>query len=156
MSENINIATSLFEVDFSGDIMIREYCTIRNSVLGDGCKIYERVSIKKSIVGSRCEINAGTYIENAMLMEDVQIGPNCSIVGVTHEFSLAKGVSKEDNFQLIVLGERSWIGAGCIILPNVAIGDGAIVAAGSIVRIDVPPYHIYRGDGKNFKCTPIR
>lgn len=33
-----------------------------------------------------------------------------------------------------------WIGANCIILPGVTIGEGAIVAAGSVVTKDVPAF----------------
>jgi acetyltransferase-like isoleucine patch superfamily enzyme len=38
-----------------------------------------------------------------------------------------------------------WIGANCIILPGVSIGEGAIVAAGSVVTKDVPAFNIYAG-----------
>lgn len=39
----------------------------------------------------------------------------------------------------IRIGNKVWIGARCIILKGVSIGDGAIIAAGSIVTKDVPP-----------------
>lgn len=44
------------------------------------------------------------------------------------------------------LGHDVWIGVGSLILPNVAIGDGAIVSAGSLVKHDVPPYAIVGGN----------
>lgn len=37
------------------------------------------------------------------------------------------------------IGKDAWLGANCIILPGVTIGNGAIVAAGSVVTKDVPP-----------------
>ncbi|MFZ3183196.1 MAG: acyltransferase [Pseudomonas sp.] len=33
-----------------------------------------------------------------------------------------------------------WIGANCTILPGVTVGEGSIVAAGSVVTRDVPPF----------------
>ena len=38
-----------------------------------------------------------------------------------------------------------WIGANCTILPGVTIGEGAVVAAGSIVTKDVPSFSIVGG-----------
>lgn len=45
----------------------------------------------------------------------------------------------------IVLKDDVWIGENCLILSGVTIGQGAIIAAGSIVVKDVPPYAIYAG-----------
>jgi acetyltransferase-like isoleucine patch superfamily enzyme len=38
-----------------------------------------------------------------------------------------------------------WIGANCIILPGVSIGEGAVVAAGSVVTGDVEPFAVVAG-----------
>ncbi|MEO6981442.1 MAG: acyltransferase [Mucilaginibacter sp.] len=38
-----------------------------------------------------------------------------------------------------------WIGAGCIILPGVTVGEGAIIGAGSVVTKDVKPYTLVGG-----------
>lgn len=43
-------------------------------------------------------------------------------------------------------GNDVWIGTGSVVLPNVTIGDGAIVSANSVVRQDVPPYAIVGGN----------
>lgn len=44
-----------------------------------------------------------------------------------------------------IIGRDAWIGARTIILAGVTIGDGAIVAAGSVVNRDVPPCEIHGG-----------
>lgn len=36
------------------------------------------------------------------------------------------------------IGNQVWIATGAMILPNVTIGDGAIVASGAVVTKDVP------------------
>ena len=46
----------------------------------------------------------------------------------------------------IVVGNDMWIGRQCTILPGVHIGDGAIVAACSVVSRDVEPYTIVGGN----------
>jgi len=45
----------------------------------------------------------------------------------------------------IVVGDDAWIGFGSLILSGVTIGQGAVVAAGSVVTKDVPPYAIVGG-----------
>jgi carbonic anhydrase/acetyltransferase-like protein (isoleucine patch superfamily) len=39
-----------------------------------------------------------------------------------------------------------WIGARCIVLSGVTIGNGAVLGAGSIVTRDIPPYAIAVGN----------
>lgn len=45
----------------------------------------------------------------------------------------------------IIVEDDVWIGCGALILSGVTIGKGAIIAAGSIVTKDVPPYAIWAG-----------
>lgn len=46
----------------------------------------------------------------------------------------------------IVVEDDVWVGHGAILLSGVRIGRGAAVAAGAVVRDDVPPYAIVAGD----------
>lgn len=46
----------------------------------------------------------------------------------------------------IIIGNDVWIGTEAIILSGVNIGDGAVVAARSLVSKDVPPYSIVAGN----------
>jgi virginiamycin A acetyltransferase len=45
-----------------------------------------------------------------------------------------------------VIGNDVWIGYETVIMPGVKIGDGAIVAAKSVVVKDVPPYTVVGGN----------
>jgi acetyltransferase-like isoleucine patch superfamily enzyme len=45
----------------------------------------------------------------------------------------------------IVIEDDAWLGAGCVILPGVRIGRGAVVGANSVVAHDVPPLHVVAG-----------
>lgn len=46
----------------------------------------------------------------------------------------------------VVICTKAWIGARAIITKGVVIGEGGIVAAGSVVTKDVPPYTIVAGN----------
>lgn len=95
--------------------------------------------------------------------EKLSIGNFCSIAdGVTflmggeHDYSRflsfpydAFFVSYEADVKAkggIDVADDVWIGANAIIVSGVAIGQGAVIAAGSIVTKDVPPYAIVGGN----------
>ncbi|MFL4364641.1 CatB-related O-acetyltransferase [Enterobacter asburiae] len=44
------------------------------------------------------------------------------------------------------LGDGCWLGMRSMIMPGVTIGEGAVVAAGSVVTKDVPPYAVVGGN----------
>lgn len=46
----------------------------------------------------------------------------------------------------VVIHSKAWIGARAIITKGVTIGEGGVVAAGSVVTKDVPPYTIVAGN----------
>ena len=45
----------------------------------------------------------------------------------------------------VIIKDNAWIGMSAIILKGVTVGEGAIVAAGSVVTKDVPPHTIVAG-----------
>lgn len=45
----------------------------------------------------------------------------------------------------VIIGNDVWIGINVVVLRNVKVGNGAILAAGSIITKDVPPYAIVGG-----------
>ena len=45
----------------------------------------------------------------------------------------------------VVLGDRVWVGARAVILKGVTVGDGAVIAAGSVVTRDVPANTLVAG-----------
>jgi acetyltransferase-like isoleucine patch superfamily enzyme len=78
---------------------------------------------------------------------NVIFGPGVSVFSENHKFSdpdipivgqgeIRKGVVIEDNV---------WIASGATILDGVHIGNNSIVAAGSVVNKNVPPYAIVGG-----------
>ena len=45
----------------------------------------------------------------------------------------------------VEIGDDAWLGTGCIVLPDVRIGRGAVVGAGSVVTKNVPDFTIVAG-----------
>ena len=96
-----------------------------------------------TFVGSNCEFNA---------IESIQVGSNCLIASgcrfIDHNHGIVLGVPiklQPETSEPIVLGSDVWIGANCVVLKGVTIGDGAIVAAGSVVTKPVEAYAIVGG-----------
>lgn len=140
------IADSAQIVDSTiGTAELREFVTVHDSEIGDGCRIYERVSIKKSTVADAVDINAGAYVENATLTTEVQLGPNCSVVGVSHELSETGMTFREDVFEEVRLGEGVFVGANAVVTPGVEIAAGTVVAAGAVVTHDIGPKNLVVG-----------
>jgi acetyltransferase-like isoleucine patch superfamily enzyme len=45
----------------------------------------------------------------------------------------------------VKIGSDCWVGANCIIMPGVTIGDGAVIAGGSVVTKNVEAFTIVGG-----------
>ena len=58
-----------------------------------------------------------------------------------------------DVFGKVIIEDWAYIGANAQIMPGVMIGEGAIVAAGSIVTKSVDPYTVIGGNPAKFICT---
>lgn len=50
----------------------------------------------------------------------------------------------------IVIGKDAWLGTGVVVLPGTTIGEGAVVAANSVVTSNVKPYTIVGGSPARF------
>ena len=77
----------------------------------------------------------------------VMIGAGVRIGAGQHNFEdTARPMTLQGNkLEPIEIGDDCWLGFNAIILAGVTIGHGSIVAAGSVVTKDVPPYSIVAG-----------
>ncbi|KAA3450133.1 chloramphenicol acetyltransferase [Mesorhizobium sp. SARCC-RB16n] len=135
---NIEIGDFTYYDDPDGPDKFAEKCVLHHyPFIGD-----------KLIIGKFCAIAEGArFIMN---------GANHAMSGFsTYPFNIfghgwEKGFdaatwSKEVRGDTVV-GNDVWIGMEAVILPGVEIGDGAIIAAKSVVTHDVPPYAIVAGN----------
>ncbi len=89
----------------------------------------------------------GEYPEYIEIEDEVSIGPGAIVVAHAgaSPFLSRLGIYHREP-ERVALKRGCWIGAGAIILPGVTVGEGAIVAAGSVVSQDVPPYMMVAGN----------
>lgn len=66
------------------------------------------------------------------------IGPDVSIIVGSHEQGSARRRAGLGTAKSISIGAGTWIGASVTILNGVQIGDGCVIAAGSVVAADIP------------------
>lgn len=96
------------------------YGEVYNSVIGAGVVIEEGAVVKDSIIMQQTTIGAGTYVEKAIIAENVNIGAGCKIgVGEEAESKLDKRIYA---FGLATIGENT------IIPKNVTIGKNTAVS----------------------------
>lgn len=104
--------------------------------LSGGGNIYRRFT-----VGSMSWINVGCFFDlndTIQIGDHVGIGQEVMILTTSHEIGPAPRRNGPLTMAPVVVGNGVWIGARSLILPGVTVGDGAIVAAGSVVHRDVP------------------
>ncbi len=107
-------------------------------------------------IGKNCLINTRNWSSEPYL---VTIGNNCQI---THNVSIhthggANAIRKNhpdfDVFGKVVIEDWAYIGAFSQIMPGVTIGEGALVAAGSVVTKSVAPHIVVGGNPARYICT---
>lgn len=112
-------------------------------IIEKGCSIGRNVSLGNyTSVGIRCSVQAETKIGDHVMM-----GPECLIYTINHRFNKEKlrfeGYTEREP---VIIEDRVWLGARCIILPGVTIGKGATIGAGAVVTKDVPAYAVAAGN----------
>ena len=136
---NNHIGTMNFYKSSNGEITIQDGFSIRKDA------ILNVSNFGKLVIGQNVFINSGTKINVRNL---VTIGSGC-IIGqdvliYDHDHDY-RSTNRREEFVTtpIIIGNNVWIGSGVIILRGSSIGDNAVIAAGSIVRGDVPPNVLY-------------
>jgi len=75
---------------------------------------------------------------DVMFPELISIGRN-TIIGYNTTILAHEYLTDEYRLGRVIIGDNVMIGANSTLLPGITIGDGAVVAAGSLVNRDVPP-----------------
>jgi acetyltransferase-like isoleucine patch superfamily enzyme len=137
-----------------------------NALSVDGIKLGDQVSIARDsmlfctgviaqkgagiTIGDRTGIGARAFLAGQggiTIGSDVITGPNIQIFSENHNFSNLDLTIKEQGVtkQTTVIGNNCWLGGGITILAGVTIGDGCVVAAGSVVNRSFPENSIIGG-----------
>jgi virginiamycin A acetyltransferase len=104
----------------------------------------ENGELPKIIIGKCCSIamNCSFTLSNH-LTNRFTTSPSPS---GSHLFNHGQGNLSSYSKGDIIIGNDVWIGVNCTILDGINIGDGSVIAAGSIVTKDVEPYSIVGGN----------
>lgn len=82
---------------------------------------------------------------NITIGNRVSIAPRVTLVTSSHpNQSRIRGFAPLSQGP-IVIEDDAWLGSGCVILPGVHVGRGAVIGANSVVLSDVPPLHVVAG-----------
>ena len=149
MERHLSIAP---DVKLGKDVRLATFINLYGCQIGDETKIGAFVEIQKNAtVGKRCKISSHTFVCEGVTIEDhVFIGHGVTFTNDTYpRATTANGdMQTEQDWKVepTLVKTGASIGSGATILPNLVIGDHAIVGAGSVVTRDVPPHAIVAGN----------
>lgn len=125
------------QVTIDQNAVLRGSGVIRH--LGEGIRIGSRTSIGAfNVILGQGGIEIGA---------DCLLGPNVTVVSENHVYT-KMGVPIREQGEVRIptrIGNDVWIGAGVVVLGGSSIGDGAVIAAGAVVRGDIPANAIAGG-----------
>ncbi len=140
------------DVKLGRKVTIHRFVNLYGCEIGDGTKIGCFVEVQKNArIGKFCKISSHTFICEGVIIEDgVFIGHNVTFINDKYpQATNQHGTLQTDEDWVVlrtVVKSGASIGSGATILPNVTIGESALVGAGSVVTRDVPPRMIVAGN----------
>lgn len=160
LKQNLRTVKAIWQypkVDIKAGVVVGPGCTF-----GENVKLYKSVIIANTLVDNFSYIGDNSKVKNCFIGKFCSIGPDVKIgLGIhpidkisTYPGFYSKRASVPvrigiDQFfveeKRIKIGHDVWIGSNCVILDGISIGNGAIIAAGSVVTKDVKPYSIVGG-----------
>lgn len=145
-----------------GNMIIGKRFAMNNGVKGNPIGCYERCTF---FVDRGCTLSIGYNVgisQTALVAQaDLTIGSNVKIGGGTciytsdfHSLDPVIRASKDDmkhrKTAPVIIEDNAFVGAKCIILKGVTIGENSIIGAGSVVTKSVPANEIWGGNPARF------
>jgi len=128
---------------------------LKNLIIGHGFRVCPYVKLFTEnngviSIGNNFFANYNCFLSadksNIKIGNDCLLGPDVLIINTNHGIDYGELIRLQKNKTSdINIGNDVWIGAKSTILAGVTIGDGAVIAAGSIVNRNVEPYTIVGG-----------
>lgn len=101
---------------------------------------------KNLVLGADIFINLGCRFQDTggiTIGDGTLIGHGSTFTTLNHSLDPDRRADMEP--APIVIGRKVWFGASVTVVPGVAIGDGAVIGAGSVVTKDVPANAVVAG-----------
>jgi bifunctional UDP-N-acetylglucosamine pyrophosphorylase/glucosamine-1-phosphate N-acetyltransferase len=129
IGNNVDVANSVaYESSIGDETHVGPFAYLRpGSNIGRNVKIGDFVEIKKSVIGDRTKISHLTYVGDAEVGSNVNIG--CGVVFVNYD-----GKNKNKT----TVGDNSFIGCNVNLVSPVVVKNDAYIAAGSTITDEVP------------------
>jgi acetyltransferase-like isoleucine patch superfamily enzyme len=119
--------------------------------IGDETKVGAFVEIQKGVViGKRCKISSHSFICEGVTIEDeVFVGHGVMVTNDAYPRATTADGSLQTQADWVVSPTKvcrgASIGSHATVLPNLTIGEGALVGAGAVVTRDIPPFAVVAG-----------
>jgi UDP-2-acetamido-3-amino-2,3-dideoxy-glucuronate N-acetyltransferase len=112
--------------------------------IGARCSLGQNVFVASDVtIGDNCKIQNNVSLYTGVeLGDDVFCGPSCVFTNVINPRS---EIARRDQYQKTIVGRGATIGANATIVCGATIGRYAFIAAGAVVRGDVPDYALMMG-----------
>jgi acetyltransferase-like isoleucine patch superfamily enzyme len=140
------------DVRLGENVRLSKFINLYGCSIGDNTKIGAFVEVQKNaVIGRNCKISSHTFICEGVAVEDnVFIGHGVTFTNDTYPRAVTLGGELQTEADWVVettlVKKGASIGSGSTILPNITIGEDAVVGAGSVVTKDVPPGVIVAGN----------
>ena len=112
--------------------------------IGKNCIIGQNVCIERDvIIGNKCKIQNNVSVYKGVTLEDeVFCGPSCVFTNVYNPRAF---IERKTEFRPTLVKQGATIGANATIVCGATIGRYVLIAAGAVVKSDVPDYAIVAG-----------
>lgn len=136
---------------FEGNNVIHKKAIVSGSSFGRNTFVGENSELPNCKVGRFCSIASNVRIVSATHPTNLFVSSSPSFFSISKQngqtfVSINKFQEHLDkDGYYAIIGNDVWIGTNVLIKGGVEIGDGAIIAMGSVVTKDVPPFSIVAG-----------
>lgn len=128
---------------------IWQYCVVLpGAQIGENVNICSHCFIENEVkIGNNVTVKCGVQVWDGIELEDnVMIGSNVTFTNDMYP----RAKNKDWKLLKTKVCKGATIGAGCVVLPGLTIGERAFVAAGSVVTKDVPAGELWLGNPARF------
>ena len=118
------------------------YLVREDSTVGDGTLIGTGVTIdERCTIGKGVSIQTGVYIPTGSIVEDqVFLGPRAVL---TNDKYMGR---TESWLEPVTVKKGARLGANCVVLPGLIVGEDSVIGSGAVVTKNVPPHAVVAGN----------
>jgi acetyltransferase-like isoleucine patch superfamily enzyme len=133
------------DVEFGENVVVHPFTNLYGCKIGDNTRIGPYVEIQRgAVIGANCKIQSHTFICDGVTIEDeVFVGHGVMFINDKRPRATNSDGSRqtEADWELapVVVRRGASLGSASTILGGVEIGAKALVGAGAVVTVDVPP-----------------